>query len=1149
MGRADLESFRRCAPGTLIMHRHLGTLAIAFTLALVLPARCEADPVEVREQEIVLPTYLAGPPELNPMFDFGQASQGAQGRIYPYPLYDTLTHQKRDVTYRLVTLENEYVRIGILPEIGGRLFEAVDKTNGYHFVYRQHVIKPALIGLIGAWISGGIEWNIPHHHRASTFLPVQYRIEESPDGARTVWVGELEIRHRMRWAVGYTLRPGSSVLEAQVRIVNRTPLPHSMLCFANVAVHVNDDYQVLFPPRTRYVTFHGKREFTTWPIATGRYAGSDYSAGVDVSWYRNHENATSMFAWNFDDDFFAGYDHGRQAGIMSVADHRVVPGKKLWTWGNGPRGRMWDRILSDDDGPYIELMVGAYSDNQPDYSWLRPHETRSFSMHWYPFRALGGVKNANLEAAVNLHLEAGKARIAFCTTRAHQQAVVKLAAAGNTVLEETVAIDPGHPYAKTLELPAGLDPNTLRASLSAGDRELVAYESNPLPEEARPKPVEPPADPSKIESVERLDLAGLRIAQFHDPSRDPEPFWEEALKRDPGDSRAHTWLGLRLLDEGRPADASLHFRKALDRITTGYTSPIEASPFYYLGVALAALGKDAEADQAFSRAAWDTSWRSPAEYGLAEIACRRGDRPAAMEHLARALETNSRDLRAWTLQAALLRHLGRRDEALAALDSAARLADPLDTRILAERWFNTRAERDAVPLDSTLRQHLTTALETAMEFRNAGLQEDGRDLLARLVAAPRHAGEPALSPLVLYLLADLEASLGQNEEAAAHRQQAAGCVPDTLFPFQHEFEGVLERAIAANPSDPRAPYHLGNLIFDSRPEQAIALWERAAQLDPAFPIVHRNLALAWSRRPSGNDLPRAIAALETATDVRDPLPLHLAELDELYEATGVDPSKRLARFESHQTATARRDDALSREISLLVAVGRYDDAIRLLRNREFAVWEGGTLRVADDWTDAHLLRGFGHLNAGRFDKALDDAHAAGAVPSNLPSERIGSTGREVELAVLEGLALEAQGKVEPARGAFERAAASGASAKVHRELNPLRCCFGAVALRRLGKQAEASEQLQRLLDQATRSLQGNDPATASSEPAASQVRRRRERAGPHLALAVAELGLGHRPTARQALEGVLVHSPDHPLARALLADFDRFADLLAPPRP
>src|SRR5262245_21794049 len=404
-------------------------LAAAIITCLALPTTSRAaDAIRAWEENVTIPTYAAGDPDPNPMFYFGRASQGAQGRVYPYPLYDSLTGVKEDKTYRMLRLENEYIKIGVLPEIGGRLFEAVDKTNNYDFIYHQHVIKPALIGLIGAWISGGVEWNIPHHHRATTFLPVQSKIEENADGSNTIWVGELELRSRMRWAVGYTLHPGKSVLECQVRIINRTPLPNTMLCFANVAVHANDQYQVIFPPSTQHVTFHGKREFTTWPIATTRFNGSDFTNGVDVSWYKNHQNAMSMFAWNYEDDFFGGYDHGKNAGIVSVADHHIVPGKKFWTWGNGPRGKMWDKILTDDDGPYIELMTGAYSDNQPDYSWLAPYETKSFQMNWYPIRDIGGVKNANMDAAVNLEIVtdgATKARFAnvgFCTTAAHPSA-------------------------------------------------------------------------------------------------------------------------------------------------------------------------------------------------------------------------------------------------------------------------------------------------------------------------------------------------------------------------------------------------------------------------------------------------------------------------------------------------------------------------------------------------------------------------------------------------------------------------------------------------------------------------------------------------------------------------------------------------------
>ena len=272
----------------------------------VTAAAAAPPPVKAWEEQLVIPTYLIGPPDPNPQFYFGGQSQGAEHRIYPYPAYDNLTTEKVNKTYKMVYLENEYVKVGILPEIGGRIFEAIDKTNGYNFFYRQHVIKPALISILGAWISGGVEWDVPHHHRATSFLPVQYKIEEDADGSKTVWVGELELRDRMRWAVGTTLHPGKSYLDVSFRMINRTPLPTSMLCFSNVAVHVDDTYQVIFPPSTQHGTYHSKRDFTTWPIATTRYNGADFTAGVDISWYKNHYNSNSVFAWNYQDDFLAG---------------------------------------------------------------------------------------------------------------------------------------------------------------------------------------------------------------------------------------------------------------------------------------------------------------------------------------------------------------------------------------------------------------------------------------------------------------------------------------------------------------------------------------------------------------------------------------------------------------------------------------------------------------------------------------------------------------------------------------------------------------------------------------------------------------------------------------------------------------------------
>jgi tetratricopeptide (TPR) repeat protein len=1157
-------------------------LVAATTFIGFVVAASAADAVKLFEQDEVIPTYKSGPPEPNPMFYFGRDSQGAEGRTYPYPLYDNLTNVRSEQSYHLIYLENEYVKIAIAPEIGGRLFSALDKTDNYDFVYHQHVIKPALIGLIGAWISGGIEWNIPHHHRASTFLPVQYRTEENADGSKTVWVGELEVRQRMRWAVGYTLRPGSSVLECSVRIINRTPLPYSMLCFANVAVNANDDYQIIFPPDTQWVTYHAKREFSQWPISHQRYSGADFTAGVDVSWYKNHFNANSMFAWNYTDDFFAGYDHGKNAGTMSIADHHIVPGKKFWTWGNGPRGRMWDDILTDTDGPYIELMVGAYSDNQPDYSWLQPFEERSFTMNWYPFRDIGGVKNANLEAAVNLEIikpietnaplsspsplggeragvrgqnTAGQSnaktapndpfhpspliplpsegrgnslavKFGFYTTKEFPNAIVRLKAGDKILVEERISINPAKPYTKQIAVPAGVDEHDVRASLSVDGREIVAYSPVRLTPMAQPAVVAPPLSPKAITNEEELFLAGLRIDQFHNPTLDADPYWEEAVKRDPGDIEANTGLGLLNLRNAKFADAEQHFRKALERLTAKYTSPKNAEPFYYLGVALAAQDKTDEAFDAFYKAAWSQEWKSPAYFSLAEIASMRGDFVAALNYVNNSLDANALNVRAYGLKIAALRHLNRTTEAREVLEFALRKTDPLDVGLLAEKWLLTRDESSARELLDTLNQFPTTAQEVAAEFSDAGLWLDGSEVLEQSIAAAPDKSKT--SPVVYYYYGDFAEKLGDAATAKICRQFAAQQPPDYVFPFQSEVIGVLRRAMAANPLDARAPYYLGNLLFDWQPAEAIALWEKSAALDPSFPITWRNLAQAYSHKDDEASRAKAISYLEKAVALDDNYPAHYSELDQLYQAAGVPVEKRLALLEQHQQVVVKKDEGLAALIGLKTFAGKSDEAIALLQGRTFSLWEGGTrFNTGEAWADAHLVRGLQRFSAKQYREALADFDAALKPPANLRAEQRGGS-RQAELAYWIGCANEGLGNSGLARQSWTTATVTNAPATGNRRGgNALGArasrYFQALAFQKLGQNDKAEAVFHELVDAGTAALRpADDDSTISSrQPANSRA------ATAHYITGLGCAGLGEKENARKEFAAALASSPDH----------------------
>ncbi|MBW2621573.1 MAG: DUF5107 domain-containing protein, partial [Deltaproteobacteria bacterium] len=412
--------------------------------------------VKAWNEKVVIPTYGIGKPEKNPMFLEKRIYQGSSGVVYPNPVIEKILDRKEDKEWNAVFLENNFLKIMILPELGGRIQMAFDKTKNRHFVYYNQVIKPALVGLTGPWISGGIEFNWPQHHRPSTFEPVDTTIEENPDGSVTAWCSEVERMFRTRGMAGFTLYPDKAYLEIKVKLYNRTNHPQTFLWWANPAVKVNDEYQSVFPPDVHAVFDHGKRDVSEFPIAKGTYYKVDYSPGTDISRYKNIPVPTSYMAITSKYDFVGGYEHDSKGGLLHVANHHISPGKKQWTWGNGDFGHAWDRNLTDEDGPYIELMCGVYTDNQPDFSWLMPGEEKSFSQYFMPYRDLGVVKNATKEAMINLEVENDEATIKAYTTASYPAGKVLLTCGDQILTENTFDFHPATSWEKTVKLPFGV---------------------------------------------------------------------------------------------------------------------------------------------------------------------------------------------------------------------------------------------------------------------------------------------------------------------------------------------------------------------------------------------------------------------------------------------------------------------------------------------------------------------------------------------------------------------------------------------------------------------------------------------------------------------------------------------------------------------
>lgn len=1147
-------------------------------LALSFDYFAASSPVRLTETNLVIPTYLAAPPSPVPRFYDGRTYQGAKATFYPYPVQDVLTDIKTNKSYKALYLENDYVQICVIPELGGRIWSAMDKVNGYDFFYRQHVVKPALIGMLGAWISGGVEWNVPHHHRASSFMPVDYTTTTNADGSATIWVGEIELRHRMKWLVGTTVYPDRSYLELTCKVFNRTPFAWPMLFWINPAVHANTNYQVLFPPGTEWTVQHGKPEFASWPIARQNYGGTDYTRGVDISWWKNHDTPKSFFAWNYEDDWFGGYDHGRQAGVIHWADHHVAPGKKFFEWGNGPEGEMWTKILTDDDGPYLELMAGAWSDNQPDYSWIQPGETREWQHWWYPVRNLGGVKAANQDVAVNLEVTNRTAKIAVNATRAIKGARMRLelgsagaspaavgapptAAEGRNQLdgsnmathpeptgegagrehagrvrspraalfEPIVDLGPAMPFTATVMLENDVPPENLRLSvLDANGKELASFQPAKPRGSPMPKPVEKPKSPKDYASADELYFTGQRIEQLYSPSFEARPYYEEILRRDPGDSRANTALGILLCKQWRWDEAAKHLTNAIARATANYIRPQDGEAFYYLGVALRAQGKLDAACESFQKATWSRAWQGAAGLELAEIDLQRRQDSQGLAHIDLALAAAARNPKVLSVKATALRRLGRADEAEQVATQALAI-DPLNVRaaseqVLAQRQRGAPEWRDNVMrLRQLMGRNPEAFLENAVDLANSGRCSEVIEMLRDQLTGAA-SGDAAVLASEPYLLAAALEQVGQTNEAVRQFAEAARSSPAFCFPSRFEEEPVLRRAMEVNPKDANAAYLLGCLLYDNQPENAIKAWEASRERNDKFALTHRNLALAYAQHEK--NISKAIASLEKAVKMEPNEPRFFYELDLQYEAGGAPVAKRLDMLTKHHHTVAQRDDALTREIVLLTVAGQPERALALLRGRRFRNWEGSG-QIHNVYVDACLAHGQQLLAEKEPREALAAFEAALEYPENLEVGRARRSPRTAQIQFLIGTTHEVLGNPEAAKVAFEQASAGRGGGNSETDN------FRALALRKLGRDNDAKpifECLVRTGEEQLRQSEAADYFAKFGERTSERVRQ----ANAHYLAALGKAGLGDQAAASEQYRRALELHPAHLGANQML---------------
>jgi len=1110
----------------------------------------EPGPVKAWSQPVTMLTYMPAAPDPNPLFLEKRVYQGSSGRVYPLPVIDFVETRPSPREWQAVHLENEFLRLMVLPEIGGRIHVGLDKRTGYDFFYRQNVIKPALVGLAGPWISGGVEFNWPQHHRPATFMPMEIAIERDPDGSVTVWCSDHDPMTRMKGMHGLCLHPGKAYLELKVRLYNRTEDTQTFLWWANVATRVHEKYQSFFPHDVRFAADHAKRAATEYPLSQGQYYGIDYGerarrgvpeeekpmefvpdgsyAPNDLGWYANIPVPTSYMIVGSRGDFFGGYDHDRDAGTVAYANHHIAPGKKQWTWGNHEFGYAWDRSLTDSDGPYIELMSGAFTDNQPDFSFLAPGETKTFSQFWYPISEIGVPDLANLDAALRVETTDTTVGIHLQATRTLTGSTVRVCLDGEEIGRwqgDLEAEKPLHYQFSTDRVSTDGASGPLVVTLEQSDCLLFRYAPTEIVPVPTPAVATEPLPPEEVVSSDELFLNGVHLEQYRHPTRSPEVYWLEALRRDAGDSRCNHALGRWHMRRGEFDEAERYLRASIARLTMRNPNPRDGEPYYSLGLVLLYKEHFPEAYEAFYKSIWSAAWQGPGYQRLAEIDCNRREWAKALDHLDRSLRADTDNLNARNLMTIVLQKLGRRAEAAALLEQT-RALDPLD---IFSRWLAT----DAPPQDAQQR------LDLYFDLMRAGLMEEALSILS----APHSEAHDGTAAFLLYAEADVLRRLGRRSESLEVYARAAKADPTYGFPSRLEEMVLLQNAVRANSKDPRAPYYLGNLLYDRRRHtEAIALWERATELDPAFPTAWRNLGFGYYNVL--HDKARALNAFERARAMAPKDARFLYEQDQLLKRTGMPLDQRLVALEAQSALVQRRDDLSVELASLYNSTGQPEKALNILLGRQFQPWEGGEGLVLSQYVRANILLGTRFLQEGEPRRALACLQAAWNPPHNLSEAKH----LLMNLSIIDywlGVAFSESGDAKAASAHWERAASQKGDFQ-HMQVQPVSetTYWSAMALRRLGREEQAQALFRIILDYA-RLLERQTPKIdyfATSLPAMllfDEDLQKRQTIGARFLEAQALRGLGEEPESLKLLEQVREMGSSHTGAIDLLKTYGR----------
>ena len=866
---------------------------------------------------------------------------------YPYFRWDGYTDKALEKDWKLVTLENPYISLSVLPEVGGKIWGATEKSTGREFIYTNKVLKFRDIAMRGAWTSGGIEFNFGIlGHVPTTATPVDYLTCTLPDGSVSCYVASYEWVTGAWWMVDINLPPDKAYFTTSVTWYNASNNLQSCYQWMNAAYSVRGDAEFVYPGNAS-ISHSG--DWDTYPVN---------KLGKDISWYKNIDfgNSMSVHVLGAYSNFYGIYWHDSDFGSAHMAEHADKLGMKYFIWSTARSGAIWENLLTDADGQYIEQQSGRMF-CQPDehcattpfqHTALQPAQTDTWTEYWFPVKDIGGVKQTSTLGSLNVtRLEDGTILLGFCPLQAVNTDLL-VYAGDSLVTTLPLKAEVLQKWEQKVSNPLLSRQGTLRVETK--DMQLVYSERTQ--DNLTDRPLEQPKDINHNSVYELYSQGYNWLCQKRYP--EAEQYLKQAIGKDSYFVPALTALATVYNEQGRFDEALTLCRTALAVNT--YDGPAN----YQYAVASLEKGQLLHAKDGFAMAAKrDLNLRSAALLQLTDIAMREKNLLKAEQYAAQALTTNNLNLDAQIRLAAISRIKGNKKEAQTTIEA-----------VLKQLPLYQPARFEAALLGLMTMQQFKQGVQCEMKDE-VFLQLADNYSDAELYDEAEQVLNLAGGTIAAYHRAYLAYLRGDKERATALLREAQLRPADYVFPHRLSTMRIMQWADKLLPAWQNKYYEGLVLLGLQRAEEALKLLLMCEQADYA------PLFLTRATLQNGEDKLKSLLRSESLQQSwrcgRELIDYYLTE-NLLKKAVGYG-KKYHKLYPGNYYISVLYADALCRD-------GRFSDCIRLLGKTKVLPYEGAT-EGHDIYRDAYLGMARHLLQKGKYNEALEAVNKARLWPENL----------------------------------------------------------------------------------------------------------------------------------------------------------------------